>query len=298
MYLSEVPKTESIIIAFDIKDKHFDFTTNLLPYADAEDPENTIYAEPIIILENALHIDNRCHHMEIRYLNPISGRLHVWKDVSIRYQRKPERSYIIKGNGDSTPVNRRHSVRISVGYRSSCTISMLDGKYPCVVNDISITGIGINVGSDLESKNLIHRLIYTYFEDDVLEKIFHVKARILHVFRMNPSTVRCGCEILSISPSINEYINVKQTHVLARASNYTDEALNAGLNDFEDESIAAAKKTEAAYIQKQPVAPAAPPQHDASYWLKDGGVCPVCEKGRLHFLTDAYYCDICGSILE
>ena len=32
--------------------------------------------------------------------------------------------------------------------------------------------------------------------------------------------------------------------------------------------------------------------------VKNGGICPVCEEGKLHFNNGAYECYVCGSILE
>ena len=334
MYLSEVPKTDKIIISFDIRDKHFDFTTDLLPFVDSEDPENTVYSAPIVIMGNRLHLDSRCKNMMVRYLNQLSGRLHVWKNISLSYTKRPEPGYIIKGQGDSIPVNRRHSIRIPVNYKSACTISLIDGKYPCVVNDISITGVGINIGSDLAEKNVIHRQIYTEFEDELLKKRFYLKANILHTFRLDASTVRCGCEIINITPSINEYINIKQTHSLAKVANYSaiiNGDLNAILTDASDlilkssaeaafndvpeddanggalpapapdqKSTGTLKEGRTAPVTELKYTPSPLKAKTAgdSYWLKDGGVCPVCEQGFLTFMEDAYHCNNCGSILE
>ena len=247
MYLGEIPKTDKIVISFDIRDKHFDFTTDMLPFVSPEDSDNTVFCAPIIIKDNVLHMDNRCRNVHVRYLNALSGRLHVWRGVTVTFSKKPQSSYILQAKGDSTPVNRRHSIRIPVGYKSACTISLIKGKYPCVVNDISISGIGINIGSELAEKNVEKRQIYTEFEDDILKKRFYVKAKILHTFKLNATTVRCGCEIINVTPSLNEYINIKQTHSLARAAVFNS-SLNKELNEIlSDDTDLLSKNAEAIF---------------------------------------------------
>ena len=289
MYLGEIEKTDNIVISFDLGDRHFDFTTTLLPDTDKEDARKTIYSECVTVNDLPIHIDSRCNNVEIRYLNQISGRTHFWKDVSVEYE--PEGRYRIHCDNDSTPENRRRAVRIGINRKSDCIISLLNGRYPCTVNDISVTGIGLNIDVALADKNLHHRLIYTHFEDHILRKRFYIKARCLHCTKLDNKTVRCGCEIISITPSINEYINIKQTHRLAKLANYEEPAIReipAEKADYEPEKEPETK-------DRLWISPKFLKRHSM---YKEGDICPVCESGRLHETDGCFLCDVCESMLE
>lgn len=220
MLLGEIPKTDNVLISFDLADKHFDFTTTLLPNTDKENPKGKIITEPVVIQGNSLHIDSRCRNQALRYLNPFSGRTHEWKDVSIQYVKNNNtEKYEIFCDRDSIPVNRRGAVRIPLWITTECTVSGLEGRYPCDIYDISVTGVGINIDVELAEKHLLNRLIYTHFEDVILDKKFFIKCCCLRCTPVGGSVMRAGCEIINVTPSINEYINERQTHKLFRHFN-------------------------------------------------------------------------------
>ncbi len=284
MYLWEIPKTENIVISFFLSGRKFNFTTSIEPKEREE--KDGIYIPPIVVAGSTLNLDNRCENFAIHYMNQASGRTHIWNNVSIIHEYGEKERYAIVSKDESVPENRRGAVRIPVGIQADCTISLMNGKYPCYINDISVTGIGANVDVRLAEKNLMHRLIYTHFTDEVLKKTFYIKGRILHVTIQKDGSARCGCEILTITPSINEYINLKQTYRLARATQFrapeTPEEIAAKLliNDEAKE----------------------PEEEKVNYvWnSKYGGICPVCEEGKLRWDDDekCFICDICESMLE
>ena len=311
MLLCEIPKTEPVVISFDIGIRHFDFTVNLMADADNDDAQHVIFSEVVLIKGIAVHIDGRCRNVELKYLNQQSGRTHVWKNVSVQYEETPAMRYRIECQLDSIPVNRRRAVRISINSKTECVVSLLDGKYPCVTNDVSVTGIGLNIDIALARKKLYHRLIYTYFEDDVLEKRFFIKARCLHCTELDEKTVRCGCEIIQVTPSINEYINMKQTHRLAKAAvfdengnfiRYRDENGNKlpektkkSTVDKPEEKISESKKEE-----RPPVVWVKPriSRQERNPYLYEDAPCPVCGEGRLYRSMNCWICDECASMLE
>ncbi|MBR5375642.1 MAG: PilZ domain-containing protein, partial [Lachnospiraceae bacterium] len=218
MYLWEIPKTDNIIISFFLSGRKFNFTTSIEPKEREE--KDGIYIPPIIVAGSVLNLDSRCENFAVLYTNQASGRTHIWNRVEVRHEFGDRERYAILSEDESVPENRRGAVRIPVGIQADCTISLLSGKYPCYINDISVTGIGANVDVKLAEKNLMHRLIYTHFTDSILGKTFYIKGRILHVTIQKDGSARCGCEILTITPSINEYINLKQTYRLARATQF------------------------------------------------------------------------------
>ena len=177
-------------------------------------------------------------------------------------------------------------------------MSDLQGKYPCTVFDVSVTGVGINIDIDLAEKNPMHRLVYTKFKDEYLNKDFYITAKVLHATQLDIKTVRCGCEIISVEPSINEYINIKQMHSLAKAGLYEDSehkkentsgeksgVENAAENDTEK------KDHEADFSDKFKR------DHPISF-IDHGDVCPICGKGNLTLIDGAYVCSACESIIE
>ena len=303
MLLGDINKDDNIIISFDIGDKHFDFTTSLLRKVDKNDPLCTIYTDPITIHGNNLHIDNkRCLNQRINYHNQKSGRNHTWKDPKIEYVGKPRGHYVIKCPSDSIPENRRSALRVPINYKASCTMSDLQGKYPCTVFDVSVMGVGINIDIALAEKNPMHRLVYTKFKDEYLNKDFYITAKVLHATQLDIKTVRCGCEIISVEPSINEYINIKQMHSLAKAGLY-EESENKKSNASEDNDGIMSdndagsmpdtekKDHEADFSEKFKR------DHPISF-IYHGDICPICGQGNLTLIDGAYVCSACESIIE
>lgn len=328
MYLWEIPKTDNVVISFDIKEKRFDFNTALIPAKAKE--ENSIYAEPVIISGKTLRIDARCKNMTIRYLNRRSGRTHVWEGVSVIYEKPPKDMYIITSAKDSVQVNRRRAVRISVNKKSECKVSLLDGNYSCTINDISVTGIGINIDVSLANKNLYHRTISTFFKDQNLKKRFDIQARCLHCTPIDARIVRCGCEIISVEPPINEYINAKQLHKLAKSALHEETDAENTADFYETEILAAdefndsADAAPTAYASENAPAPeknlftpvteteetkeAEEPEEaeelswtskpDSELIIGEGEICPVCESGILRRSEGYFICISCGSMLD
>lgn len=295
MFLWEIPKTDNIIISFFLSGRKFNFTTSIEPKEREE--KDGIYIPPIVVAGSTLNLDNRCENFAILYTNQASGRTHIWNSVQVLHEFGDRERYAVISKDESVPENRRGAVRIPVGIKADCTISLLNGKYPCYINDISVTGIGANVDVKLAEKNLMHRLIYTHFTDDVLKKTFYIKGRILHVTIQKDGSARCGCEILTITPSINEYINLKQTYRLARATQF-------GKTDGTavETPVETAFETAAAKLLLEKEEENAPKEEKANYiWnSKYGGICPVCEEGKLTWNDDekCFICDICESMLE
>lgn len=286
MFLWEIPKTENIIISFFLSGRKFNFTTSIEPKEREE--RDGIYIPPIVVAGSILNLDRRCENFAIHYTNQASGRTHIWNNVDVLHEYGDKERYAIISAAESVPENRRGAVRIPVGIQADCTISLLSGKYPCYINDISVTGIGANVDVKLAEKNLLHRLIYTHFTDDILKKTFYIKGRILHVTTQRDGSARCGCEILTITPSINEYINLKQTYRLARATQFgsaqTVEEAAAKLMLEDEGKQQEMSREETNYVWNS----------------KYGGICPVCEEGKLRWDDDekCFICDICESMLE
>jgi len=333
MYLGEIPKKENILISFDFMDRHFDFSAALLPDIDKDDRTGTVYSEPVFIRSNPLRLDERCKNYEIRFLNQRSGRTHLWKNVLVHYESGSGGRYIIKCENDSVPENRRRAVRIAINGKSECTLSDLEGRYPCTISDISVTGVGLNIDVDLAEKNPLHRIISTHFLDEFLGIDFKITARCIHFSNLDGKNARCGCEIISVKPSLNEYINLRQTHRLARLSAAEIETLlgiklptgsKAGkgasgsgtdseslLKEYSPEEVKNAGQgasspafsmdissflnaVPGSASEKKPASKAP----SAREPLFEGALCPICEEGKLHLYQGSFECDVCGSILE
>ena len=297
MYLWEIPYNDSIVVSVDLNSKRYDFNTELIPIKCRE--ANSIYTEPIVISGNIMRFSSMLKNISVRYLNRRSGRTHTWDNVSIRYEQPPKNLYVITCEHDSVQINRRRAVRISVNKKTECKISMLEGDYKCVINDISVTGIGINIDVALANRNLFHRTIYTHFTDVYLQKTFHIEARCLHCTQIDAKVVRCGCEIIKVDPPINEYINAKQLQKLSKSSQHQD----IEETDIFYESEPSSKSSEE---EKEPLPPVEE-EDEMSNWtskpdnkliIGEGEICPVCEKGILHRSMGYFICDSCGSMLD
>lgn len=293
MILGELPRTDNIVISFDIGSKHFDFTTSLLPKVDKDKPDEIVYSEPIMINGRCLKIENsKCVNQKIKYFNQRSGRTHYWKDPEIEYRTSPRGHYAIRSERASELENRRRAIRVPINYRSSCTMSDLEGKYPCMVYDVSVSGVGINIDITLAEKNPLHRLVYTQFKDEVINRVFYITAKVLHTTPLNSKITRCGCEIITVSPSINEYINMRQLHHLAKAKLF-DELQEMTVEDVpevgelpETETKGKMRYTED-YKKSHPIS-----------FLSHGDVCPICEKGHVSFDDGVFVCSVCESIID
>ena len=297
MYLWEIPKKSRIVVSFELNSKQHDFNTEVIPIKCRE--ANSIYTEPIEISGKIMRFSSMLKNIAIRYLNTRSGRTHTWTDVTIHYEQPPKNLYVITCEKDSIQINRRKAVRIPVNKKSECKISMLEGEYKCVINDISITGIGINIDVALANRNLFHRTIYTHFTDSILKKTFHIEARCLHCTPIDPKVVRCGCEIISVDPPINEYISAKQRNSLAKSARHED----TEETDIFYDSVPSSESNDIENEAEQPIVE----EEDLNSWtskpedqliLTEGALCPVCEKGKLHRSKGCYICESCGSMLD
>ncbi|MBO6138001.1 MAG: PilZ domain-containing protein [Lachnospiraceae bacterium] len=297
MYLWEIPKGDRIVVSFDLGKRHYDFNTELIPIKCRE--ANSIYTEPIVVSGKIMRVDSKFKNITIRYLNRRSGRTHTWDDVTIRYEQPPKNLYVVTCENDSVQINRRRAIRISVNKKTECKISLLEGNYKCTINDISVTGIGINIDVALANRNLFHRTIYTHFTDVNLGKRFEIEARCLHCTQIDAKVVRCGCEIISVNPPINEYINAKQLQNLAKSANRSELEETDIFYESEPSSRAEEKKAQ----EEKPAAE----ENEMDNWtskpedqliLGEGELCPVCEKGRLHRSLGYFLCDSCGSMLD
>ncbi len=297
MYLWEIPTNESIVVSFDLNSKRYDFNTELIPIRCRV--PNSIYTEPIVVSGKIMRFSSMLKNITIRYLNRRSGRTHTWDGVTIKYEQPPKNLYVITCEKDSFQINRRRAVRIPVNKKAECRISLLEGNYKCIINDISVTGIGINIDVALANKNLFHRIISTKFTDPALRKTFYIEARCLHCTQIDPKIVRCGCEIISVDPPINEYINSKQIKNLAKASQREEieetdifyESEQTPENDALSEPI---EKAEAEEDEKDSWTS----KPDDKLIIGEGELCPVCEKGRLHKSMGYFICESCGSMLD
>ncbi len=294
MILGEIQKTDNIIISFEIGTKHFDFTTALLPKVDKEHPDHVIYSDPILIQGSCLKIDNnKCQNQSLKYFNQRSGRTHIWKNPEIEYRSKPRGHYHIKCEAESILENRRRALRVPINSRSSCTMSDLEGKYPCTVCDVSVTGVGINIDIALAEKNPLHRLVYTQFKDEITECVFYITARVLHSTPLDRKTSRCGCEIINVSPSINEYINLKQMHKLAKANLYEEISgmTVADVREPDKEGVLGVTdirpELSDSFKRNHPIA-----------FLSPGDPCPICERGHVMFKEGVFVCTACESIID
>ncbi len=294
MYLWEIPWTGSIVISFDLSKRHFTFKTSLFSMVCRE--ENSIYSEPIMISGKTLRVDDRCRNFEILYHNQRSGRTHVWTDVKLRYEKPPKNLYVITCENDSKQVNRRRAVRVSINKKSDCSISFLEGKFSCMIYDISVTGVGINMGvSDLTEKKLYHRVVHTHFTDPNTKTRYEIEARILHVTDIDYKTVRCGCEIISVTPSINGYINTVQLHRIARGNLLEEDEY---MDISEEASAAAEAAAGEAEVSEPGISETVSDSAMTEISLGEGALCPVCDSGHLHRTSGFYICDECGSMLD
>ncbi len=217
MLIGEIPKSDKIIISFEIHDRPFEFTTDLLE-EKAADP-HAAFAAPIVIQGNDLHIDSRCRNLCVKFPNARSGRVHLWENVRVQYTDRPTPRYIIMSPDDSKQYNRRGAIRVSINTRSKCSISNIEGVHPCTIQDVSISGVGINIDISIAERHLTSREVVTKFYDEITEQTFQIRGRCVHTTRLFKDIYRCGCEIIEVQPSINEYINLKQMHRLVQTTN-------------------------------------------------------------------------------
>lgn len=293
MFLWEIPRKDSIVISFDLKSRRFNFKASIFNMACRE--KDSIYVEPIVISGRTLCIDERCQNIEIKYLNSKSGRTHTWRDVTVRYEKPPKDLYVLTSEKDSKQINRRKAIRVAVNELTDCNISLLDGRYKCIISDLSVTGVGINLNISLAEKKLFHRTIHTQYIDPDTKIRYDIMAKCIHCTRLDAKTVRCGCELVSVHPPINELVNAKQV------SKYTKSSLRDIKEDIIDLTEIEADLP-AAPITEMTEEEALKAEWFSSsmqeYVIGEGALCPVCEQGRLHLSDGFFICDDCGSMLD
>lgn len=218
MLIGEIPKDSNIVLGFQLTERRFDMQLHVFQSTITKD-KLAIFTEPIMVCGIISRFSQKYQNIEVRYVNVLSGRTHTWIDVCVEYFDKPFPFYRISCEKESLLENRREAIRIPINVKSTCEISNLDGIYPCVIHNISINGIGIDIDLRLAEKKLIHRTVYTTFNDEVLGRSFSILGICVHTTPVEKNLVRCGCEIMAVEPSINEYINTKQTIELLRAAN-------------------------------------------------------------------------------
>ncbi len=279
MYIGEIPKNEKILLSFDLTGNHYTVSTSVIGYG--KPPLTTLHTTTIKMEDDLRYLNGLCKNLEITYLSTETGRTHIWNQAVLRYIIGAGEHFEIRCEKASSPLNRRRAIRIGVGARSDCNISLIDGKYPCIVNDISVTGIGIEIDARLAEKDLAHRTIFTHFRDGMLNKEFTIIAECLHTTKVNDRIVRCGCELVSVTPSINDYIKTRQLYWLARTP-------QPSLSDEEKKRMESELVSATAIVMPE----------ESGMIISEGMRCPLCNEGMLVYNENYYECPKCGSMLE
>ncbi len=279
MYLGEIPKNEKILLSFDLTGNHYTFSTTVTGHGTP--PMITLHTTTVTMEDDLKYLNGLCKNLEISYLDKRSGRTHIWTQAVLHYITGADEYFEIRCNSHSSPVNRRRAIRIGVGAFSYCSISLIDGQYPCIVIDVSVTGIGIEIDARLAKSDLAHRTIFTRFTDKILNQEFIVIAECLHTTRVNDQIVRCGCELVSVTPPISDFIKTRQLYGLSRAPQYV--MSEEEKRRMESELVAAT-----AIVLPE----------ESGMIIAEGMRCPLCDKGMLAYTENYYECPVCGSMLE
>lgn len=204
-----------VFISCDVGEHHLDFETEM-------HAGNKLKG----IFSNGLFLRFRkpvCSNFVLRYENKASGRVHIWKDFDLI--PKDDMYYEVINSSESMLLNKRGAFRVPINAKSKCTISDIAGEQDCEIHDLSVTGIGIYLWSQVEGPNLQNRIFKVTLKDEVTGGSFFIVATCVQVTYIDDHTYLCGCKIIQSTPSINGYVNLLQVRTLMRSTNRKEVAL-------------------------------------------------------------------------
>lgn len=211
MLFSEVHTGAQIKVSFQVNNRHFSFTTTVIDM-------NRL--SMIHVNGQPLHIRNSiCEKIIVAYVNPDSGRTHIWKEVSI--DPVEDSYYAIEVHDDSVQLNRRNAVRVPINLKALCEISNINDPLEVEVLDLSISGVSFSFNIHCDIPKLIGRTLRLEFSDSIEKAAFVINAVIVNVNVSEELSYRCGCSILDSKPPVNTYVNRKQISRMLRFTNHT-----------------------------------------------------------------------------
>ena len=219
MLIGEIPKNTNIVLRFHLTKRWFEVPLNVIQNT-YEKEGNAIYTEPIVVCGIVSKFSQGYHGVSVKYQNVLTGITYIWTDIKVEYHSSPFDYYRITSERESTVLeNRRAAVRVPVNIEASCRIGNGKGMSPCTVHDLSIYGVGVNLDLRFAGKNIVNQMIYVTFCDQELEQTYEIYGICTHTTPLKKGLIRCGCKIIEVKPSINEYVSTRQTAELIRAAN-------------------------------------------------------------------------------
>lgn len=142
---------------------------------------------------------------------------YVWSDVKIITANfKKGTYYLIMSNQNAKELNRRSSFRQWIGHDGNLKMGLSAGSNAVVIRDISTTGVGIIVRSDLVEPRIGEMVHITYSDkvnDGIFDKEFNfsLNAFVARKEIVDGNRTIIGCRFEKPNESIGKYINLKQT---------------------------------------------------------------------------------------
>ena len=115
--------------------------------------------------------------------------------------------HLMVSNDESKSFNRRSEYRLSLTCEADLHIKDVEGKFRCIVRDISAHGIGIMVNADMEiDRQSVISIAFTYEGTE-----FEVRARVIRKVHSNNNRVLVGCLIGGCNVDLPKFINAEQS---------------------------------------------------------------------------------------
>ena len=162
-----------------------------------------------VLKDNECIIDFSDKSVKCSAIGISATKLYQWERVALVKMKFLDLGtvHLMVSNDESKSFNRRSEYRLSLTCEADLRIKDVEGKFRCIVRDISAHGIGIMVNADMEiDRQSVISITFTYEGTE-----FEVRARVIRKVHSNNNRVLVGCLIGGCNVDLPKFINAEQS---------------------------------------------------------------------------------------
>lgn len=219
MYVEELKAEDLVTIEATKGDNVIKIETSVVEVSSERDQERLNSIKEKIKTEHCTLVqvlkDNECiidfsdKSVKCSAIGISDTKLYQWRRVALVKMKFLDLGtvHLMVSNDESKSFNRRSEYRLSLTCEADLHIKDVEGKFRCIVRDISAHGIGIMVNADMEiDRQSVISIVFTYEGTE-----FEVRARVIRKVHSNNNRVLVGCLIGGCNVDLPKFINAEQS---------------------------------------------------------------------------------------
>ena len=219
MYVEELKAEDLVTIEATKGDNVIKIETSVVEVSSERDQERLDSIKEKIKTEHCTLVqvlkDNECiidfsdKSVKCSAIGISDTKLYQWGRVALVKMKFLDLGmvHLMVSNDESKSFNRRSEYRLSLTCEADLHIKDVEGKFRCIVRDISAHGIGIMVNADMEiDRQSVISIVFTYEGTE-----FEVRARVIRKVHSNNNRVLVGCLIGGCNVDLPKFINAEQS---------------------------------------------------------------------------------------